>query len=1081
VLFVHRSNRVERLVESLGDVLEADPPGPFESEPIVVQGRGMERWLSMELARRFGVWANPSFPFPRRFLLDLFERHLGVGRPETSPFEPEALGWAIAARLPQLLDRPAFAPLTRYLEKESGAGRLLALSDRIARTFDDYVVFRWQMIEQWQRRGDGSWQSILWRRLIDDLGTHHVAALARRLADRIASGGAERLPSRISIFGVSTLAPLYLKIFTAVAAVSDVHLFTLSPSREYWADLRSRREVLRDTIERGDDEDAIEGILAMEAGNRLLSSFGRVGREFQAVLERDAVYQDFESYEDPADGSDGISALAILQSDMLRLVYRAAESESPPRQWRQGDDSIVVHSCHGPMREVQVLHDQLLRAFASDRSLRPRDVIVMTPDIDAYAPFVEAVFEGGAGEQAIPYRISDRGPRATSEVFDAFREVLAVLRGRLTSAEVVDLLRLEAIRRNFGFADEDVEIVREWVDRVGIRWGMDGTHRQEEGQPAIDQNTWEFGLRRLFLGYSIGDDEDVVFGDTAPYSDVEGSDAAVLGRLAEFCAKLFAAARRLRQPRRIGEWPAVLAQLLSDLFSQQGPRAYEVQAIRSAVEAIAERALGAGYDGEVELATLATLIDGELRAGSLAHGFLSGAVTFCEMVPMRTIPFRIVCLIGMSDGAFPRADRRPDFDHIGQRRLWGDRSARDDDRYMFLEALLSARDRLYVSYVGESSRDKSPIPPSVVVQELLDALEDSFTAGGARGSVAQRVVRAHPLQAFSPRYFDGRQGDLFSYSRAAFRGAQSLVREPEPASPFISRAIDWGPGEGIALDDFVRFFENPSRGFLQRQLELYLGRDVTALSTREPVDLDALARWKVADPLLRRLLSGREVDFETISRLGELPAGALGRMLHDGLLATVREIVAAAGGGGGGADRLEIDIEIDGERLTGVLSDVDGEGRTQFQYSTLGGRQELALWIRHLVLCAVRPGRSRLCGRSGAKEAAAITFAPIAGAPALLAELVALYREGMRYPLPLFERASRAYAQALADGGEVARAERDAERTFAGDQGDLRDDYVRQVYGEECPFSPGHPAARRAAETAVAVYRPFLAARAETR
>jgi exodeoxyribonuclease V gamma subunit len=1089
MLFVHRSNRAERLVEELGDTLAESPPGPFAPEPIIVQGRGMERWLSMELSRRFGVWANPSFPFPRRYLLELFERSLGADLQALSRFEPAALAWAIAARLPGHLGDAAFVPLARYLAREEGEARLLALAARVARTFDDYAVFRPDLIAAWQTRCDGTWQSILWRHLVADLGTVHVAAETERLIRRLRRGAIDGLPGRLSVFGVSTLAPRYLEAFAAIAAATDVHLFVLSPSREYWVDLRTRRELVRQWLDydRRDDDAAVEEQLANEEGNRLLASLGRLGREFQAVLEATADYDDREAYDDPA-GGDAASMLGALQSDMLHLVHRGAAAEVPRLAVAPGDDSIAVHSCHGPMREVQVLHDQLRDLFERDPSLRPRDVIVMTPEIETYAPFIEAVFEAGEIGPDIPYRIADRGPAATNTTFEAFREVLGVLRGRMTSAEVVDLLRLEPLRRRFELAEEEIEIVREWVERVAIRWGIDAAHRAEQGQLAIDQNTWAFGLRRLFLGYAMGDDEAADYADVAPYGDIEGDGADALGKLAEFCEKLFAAARRLERPQPIDQWPDAVKRLLDDLFAQDGPLAYEMAALRGAIDAVANRAREAGYTGDIGAAAIAGFIEEELRSGGAASGFLTGAVTFCEMVPMRAIPFGVVCLIGMNDGTFPRSDRRPDFDRIGQRRRCGDRSLRDDDRYMFLEALLSARRKFYVSFVGQSAHGRSLSPPSVVVQELLDAIDESFAPPEGCKRASEGRITIHPLQAFSPSYFKvGAEERLVSYSRPAFDGARALCGEVVPAPPFVTKPVAWEGPKVVALADFARFFENPSRAYAQHRLQVYLGRDADALATREPLDLKPLDRWQVGDDLLRRSLEGRPCDLAAMRRRGLLPAGEIGRAEYDGVGETVAAICGEIDRSRSTGETVDVELDFGDDRLNGTVADVDAAGRTEHQYSTVGGRQELSLWIRHLALCASRPewrGTSTIVGRLK-KGAAKVLFPPVDGARDLLAEMFDLYRLGMSEPLPLFVHASRAYAEELLlKKGTEAAAARKARIAFGpsspfdAGQCDADDSYVRLLYGAESPFASDNADARRVART---VYERFFAMRSETK
>ncbi len=1092
MLIVHRSNRAENLVAELGDTLALKPPGPFEPETVIVQGRGMERWLSMKLAERFGVWAQPDFPFPRRFLLRLFERNLQDDPRALVRFEPEALSWAIAARLPDLLERKEFVPLLSYLREDDDPARLLALADKIARTFDDYVVFRARLIESWEDGADDGWEGVLWRRLVEDLGRNHVAARARALLALLDGNASDDfdLPDRISLFGVSTLAPLYLEIFHQLARRCDVHLYVLSPSREYWADIRGKRQALVEALRAPAMTDGdLDALLEREVGNRLLASLGRIGREFQAILEASGDYQESETYSDPRLGGED-NALCVIQSDMLDLRYRSADSEDRV-PYRLDDDSITVHSCHGPMREVQVLHDQLRAMFDADSSLRPRDVIVMTPDIDTYAPFIEAVFDSGEGHLSIPFRIADRGPSATSEVFDAFGEVLRILPTRMPSSSVVDLLRRRVVRDRFGFAESDIEVVREWVDRTEIRWGMDAKHRAEYGHLEVDQNTWDFGLRRLFLGYAVGGEGESESSGYAPYGDVDGGDAAILGRLADYTDRLFSSARRLSGLRRVDEWRANLSVLLDDLLRAGREEDFQVQELREALAAIDARAVAAAFDQPIGIASVAKLVEEEIRLNTLARGFLTGALTFCELVPMRTIPFRVVCLVGMNDGAFPRIDRRPDFDRIGQHRRWGDRSLRDDDRYMFLEAILSAREKLYISFVGQDAQANSQLAPSVVVQELLDAMSDTFLDFDS-----DRQVIRHPMQAFSPQYFakeksgDGAgqnvvpaldQQPLVSYSRTAYEGALALVGARAERRPFFDREIDWTPVEVVSVYDFVRFFENPSRAFLQRQLGLYLGRDLETLDSREPLDVDDLERWKIGDAMLRRLSEGEDCDFASMARGGTLPVGSIGEALYEEVL-VVAQRIASGVGREVAAESVEVDFDFADIRVAGVAGELASGERRVLQYSQVGGRQELSLWLRHLLLCAARPEGecvSRLYGRLGSRDGAVVWFERVPEPMPILAAFVDLYVAGMRQPLPLFSKASRDYASTFLKSGAI-EARRKAEQGYENDRGDSQDDYVRKLFGDSAPFE-GADGIDRFAEVALAVYRDFLSQRVEVK
>ena len=142
----------------------------------------------------------------------------------------------------------------------------------------------------------------------------------------------------------------------------------------------------------------------------------------------------------------------------------------------------------------------------------------------------------------------------------------------------------------------------------------------------------------------------------------------------------------------------------------------------------------------------------------------TGAVTFCGIGSLRGIPFRVVCLIGLADTAFPRQAAVTEFDLMAERPRLGDRARRHDDRAAFLDALLSAREVLYLSYPGHNVRDDSPLPPAIPVSELLDYLGRSV-AGGA-DAVRRRLITEHRLQPWSPHYFRGYRGEVYRTKRA---------------------------------------------------------------------------------------------------------------------------------------------------------------------------------------------------------------------------------------------------------------------------------------------------------------------------
>lgn len=1152
-MIVHRSNRIEALVDALAELVAVPLADPIAPEWIAVQGRGMERWLAIELARRLGVWANPAFPFPRRMIDAAAAAVLGEAATLPAGFEPGTLRWAIAEALPLHLTRAGFGEIRRYLEDDPRGAKRLQLAGRIADLFDQYAVYRPHMVLGWERGAGDDWQAKLWRDLVRTHGAAHAAGRAQALLRALAAGQAPdaSFPRRCSLFGISTLPPLYVEILAALADTVELHLFLLSPSREYWGEIRSRRERIRamaraaaasrTTVACRPEQPPLPGFLGDEIspavvadaaappdagtlaapsdeGHPLLASLGRVGRDFQCVLEGCADYQDDprDRYLEPGRGS----MLAVLQSDILALRMRdpTATCEPSAAQSRveiaADDNSIAVHACHSAMREVEILHDQLLALFARHETLAPPDVVVMAPSIETYAPLIEAVF-GSGGRPAIPFRIADRRPRAQLDVLDAFLRALELLRGRLAAPAVLDLLSLEPVRARFAIAAEEIDRLRCWVAEAGIRWGADGAHRGELGQPPCDDNTWRFGLDRLLLGYALPGQDALLFGGVLPYDDVEGSDAVLLGRFAEFCATLarFRSAVGDAQPPSV--WRQTLGALLAALLANTPSSAYQHLAIIAALDALAGQAAAGGFTGSVDLDGMRALLESEIERAGSARGFLTGSVTFCEMVPMRTIPFRVVCLLGLNDGAFPRARRPLGFDRMADHPQPGDRTARDDDRYLFLEALLAAREHLVITYVGQSISDNGDLPPSVVVSDLLDAIDQTFvsrpdpaapsTSGrapvpdgiGARAVAAttrarDRVVQRHALQPFSPHYF-GRDPErrMFSYAATHYAAARALIGPRRHRPPVLAAALPADPVEAVGLDELVRFFDNPSRWFLQHRLGVYLGRDADLLEEREPIALNALEQWFIGDALLRRVLRGGDpaAAWAVWRARGTLPLGAPGRCAFDAIApraATLGAMSAALRGG----DRLSpelIDVTVDGVRLTGVLRELWPGGQLAAQYSKLGGHHELGLWIRHVARHAAGASAapSVLVGPCAAGDAmGAVWFSPPTDPLRFLADLLRLFRLGQLAPLPFFRKASRAFAQASASKrGTSQRAWSDAHKAFGpnvhGPPGaDANDPYVAELYPNGLPADASAavmPSRISFAEAVHAVFTPFFA------
>ena len=1076
MLSVFTGNRMELLVEALARAVSEPLPDPLEPEIVVVQNRGMERWVTMELARRAGVWMNARFPFPNAVVEELFDRVLGPD-PAAAGWEREALAWRVYALLPELVERPAFGPLQRYLEDDPGTLKRYQLAHRIADLFDRYTVYRPAMVLEWEAgagpgEGHAAWQAELWRVLAERFGAGHRAGRFRAFLERLRQGRPPDLPERIQVFGVSALPPFHLDVLAAVGRWIPVNLFVLNPCREYWADIVPDRVISRrERLERSAGH--------LEQGHRLLASLGRTGREFLDLLvDRDAPQE--ELFEDPGEES----LLHRLQSDMLHLRDRGGPAH-PAVEVGPEDRSVAVASCHSPLREVEALRDHLLRLFQEIPGLEPHDVVVMTPDVETYAPLVEAVFRPeGDDVPAIPHNVADRNVVSGSALVDAFFRVLGLAGSRFGAARVVDLLETAAVARRFGLSEADLDRIRAWVRRAGIRWGLDAEHRRRLGLPAFPEHTWRAGLDRLLLGYALPGDGERLFGGVLPFDDVEGAeDAAALGRLVEFVGRLEGAVRLLEGKRPLSEWARELSALFDALFLPGPEEEREARVLRAALAGLAQADPGGG---PVPLAPVRAHLREVLERAAYGGGFLTGGVTVCAMLPMRSIPFRVVCLLGLNDGAFPRADRPAGFDLMAREPRRGDRSVRDEDRYVFLEALLSARDHLYVSYVGQSQRDAADIPPSVLVSELLETLDRGYRVGGRPPS--ERLVVRHRLQAFSPAYFRPGTG-LESFSEDNLRACRRLV-ETDPAAgpgPWLPGPLPAPPPEleSPSLEELVRFLQNPCRGFLRLRYGLRLDAPAEPVEEDEPLELDRLGEYGVQQELLARVAEGRdpEATFPLLRARGDLPPGTAGRAAFEDAavaLEPLREVLEPVLAEPV-LEPVPFELEFRGRRLTGTLRGLRPRGLVFFRPGAIRGKDRVRAWIHHLVLCAVAPpGVEPATAQLGfdTKGVRRMELRGPKGARRLLGELLDLYARGLTEPLPFFPETSWAYAEARWGRGKGEKqalgAARRAWEGGWGRKGERDDPHVARCFGRAEPVgSPGF------VEAAQVVFGPLLEARVD--
>ena len=1022
MLEVYHSNRLEVLIGRLAEVTGVPLSDPFRPEAIVVQNQGMARWVAQQMAQREGICANLEFPFPASFFWQVLKAWI-PNVPDQELFDKDALLWRVMRLLPSLLGQPAFAPLQRYLAagtsntanvsntSQNSDLRLFQLARRIADLFDQYLVYRPDQVLSWEAEREEHWQALLWRALCaegeaDGKNAHRARLLAdleQAMATSDPAQGA--LPERVSLFGLTALAPVYMGILDALARHIAVHVFYLNPCREYWTDLVDERGQARRRA-RAQRAGLPDPTGLLDVGNPLLASLGHAGQVFlDQLLELGGVDHDLFA------APEGDTLLQQVQRDILELNDPHRHSE--PGVVSLDDLSIQVHSAHSPLREVQILHDRLLRLFERLDGLEPRTVIVMAPDIDIYAPYVEAVFGAAARGMRIPWSIADRRAGAEHPLLEAVDRLLALPRCRFEVTEILALLEVPSVQRRFGLDAAGLERVRTWVRESGVRWGEDAAMRADLGLPEEKANTWAFGLDRLFLGYALPPDPDAdPYAGVLPYVDLEGGEVVSLGALQSVIEVLGTWRRRLAAPRTVADWRTTLNAMLADVFAPDEDEGPVVQRVRDRLDDLVTLADKTGFERPLSLDVIHALLQTLFEDTQGAQRFLTGRVTFCNMVPMRSIPFRVVCLIGMNGTDFPRSQHPLSFDLISQAPRRGDRSRRRDDRYLFLEALLSARDALYLSYIGNDVRDSSVKVPSVVVSELLDCLGQGYRLPDG-GDLAEHLLVRHPLQPFSRTYFDGEDERLFSYARLWLDAARTEAADLP--SPFADTGLA-PPDEAhkiLDIEELIRFLRNPCLYFLTQRLGLRLVELEDLPDDTEPFEATGLERYQMRQSLLRQLLEGCD-EPAILARLrgeGVLPHGAPGELLLEDELSVARPFVQRLEKRAGEVlEPLEVDLPLAGYRLQGQLGNLLAGGRVDYRFGKLRAKDRLAAWVRHLVLNTLAPEGIAPVSLFLAEDYT-LHLEPVAAASDLLADLLELRWQGLCAPLPFYPESALAWVQ----------------------------------------------------------------------
>lgn len=980
--------------------ISKDPLPPFEFETILLpHASALRPWLHQNLADRLGCAAGLYTPTIREYADALIRHELNV---KSSTLDPRALTWRCFAELSNLSSDETLAPLHEYLQR-AGDERM-PLARRIARLFESYQTYRPDLLDRWARgtigSGAESWQAELWSRIIrrDGEASDH-ASLMEQLIGVLAKQRPTDLPARISIIGESIVAPIHLQFLDALSSHVDIVWYM---------------------VDDGGDAPA----------HPLVQVNGEDAREAASLRRKHLTRASFEHIDVP-DAAEPDSALGIVQED-IRLGQRRSDVDRV--EVSRDDASLRIHNCHSPTRELEILRDQLLDAFETVDGLEPADVLIVVPDLDTYAPIVEAVLSTGIEQQRLPVVVA-RDPREEGRRYlSSFTELLESLTARLTAGSVVELLSEPAIGRRAHINADEIEVIRTWIRTTHVRWGADGGHRVEFGLPEDDLHTWRHGLDRLLMGIVAGEADDPVDG-VLPLAEATLDRAELLGRFAAWMTMLTDASRQVRRQRSLEDW--------RDWFLELMPRFLHAE---SDDEQMAEDHLLAELrdmavhtpDLEVDFSAIRSHLAGVLSRFEGRGKLLAGAITVADYERLRFIPARVIACVGLSDDAFPRADATPDFDLMASAPREGDPDQRRLDKQLFLDVLQSCRDRLILTYVGRSQRDNSERVPSIVIDTLLQTLTATFTVGHEDREDDLRDVRRHfviehPLQPFNPHYFDGSDARLFSYDRTnCIPPSDSLAR----ISAFASGALPQEEESDrlITLADLIEAWSNPSK-FFCRRLGLRLDLADLALDDIEPQFLDFLEGYRLKDVILQRMLDG-ETDDQVSRHLqleGALPAGALGRIVYSNEREDIERLLRDVERFGE-RKPVEIDLEIAGRRLIGRIPFVTDEAALHVRPSKVKAKDRLSVWIHHLALAAAgMQRRSRLL----ATDARQI-IEPVEDPASFLAKLVNGYDRILAEPVLLFPKSSMKYSEK--ENLFAARKEFDGGYR---NRGDYDDQYVR--------------------------------------
>ena len=933
------SNSLQPLSLRLARDLTSNNQDPFVKQWVVTQTEGMNSWLKQTIAKKNGIAANINFCKPNDIMAEIYRCGLSTGK---QIINTENIRWCIYEILDLAAFKTKFKDIANYYINNDI--KRIALSDELADLFDQYQVYRHETVKIWNdhfvnQTPTEEWQEWIWHQIKSKLSDAYqdrvemADILIKGLSDDIVRSEVKSKIPTLHLFGIAVITPYYLNIFHELAKFMDIHLYLVNPSPEQiWMDDQSERQITRLLKKQNKQRKELDHLLE---GNDLLLNWGAITKEsFKLIIDRDEfvnVYND----EDAVPIVDPATLLKKIQFDIYHNLNKKARQPLTSLEYKDG--SITINGAFTPVIEVEILQNYLIELVDKrNENLSPKDIVVLVSDIETYAPYIHAVFSNAPNK--FPYNIADESYSSGNNIFTAIQEILLLDATIFKVEDVLKLLESPYIRNRFKIKDE--EALRTAARQAGIIFGSDG--RNEDDTRYI---SWEYGLKKIMYGLCISGEPDYHDGteDFIPLDTAEGSEAIDRVRLMYFVRILQQKLLDRNSNRTISEWSAYLQMLVEDMIFQAGEK--DDDDFTKLVQftehmALVEKNSNIEISFEVFRHSFLQRLDLEKKAGS----FAKGGITFCSLVPMRSIPFKVVALLGMDFDKFPRKETALSFSLLND---WkpGDRNVKNNDKHLFLETLMSAQNYLYISYLAANAKDGAPLPASSMVDELIDYVSRGIHTD--TDALRKAWVTLHPLHSFSSKYNSTSPAGLISYldDNRYKTGIVHIDKQKEDKEFFFNI---------VNIDDIARFLQNPARVYLQKQFNIFYKEEDVLLQAHELFDFDHLTKWNIQDKIM--FMDQVEIDayYDKEKKTGRIPLHNMGRASIDEVIDDLEPIRERLNYAMGSATRrtVPINITINKMQITGKVDPVFGNKYISVCNSKQQLKYLIVAYTRYLAMLA---------------------------------------------------------------------------------------------------------------------------------